>query len=931
MKKIIYLFLPLFFFFVFSGTTYSQNTLYKHPNNPLLFSDELTNWNEIGKFQPSVHFDGNIFHMWYSSIKTDDIQIAYATSEDGINWKRKSILNLVEDSINHDPSVLIKDNNVTLFFTSSNNGSNFKISKVDFSSFTSTDNLPIKTVLTPVDVWESVAISSPFIYFENNIYYLFYSGASNGWNIGLATSMDGENWTRCSNNPILYGLDGPAIVKKGDKYYLYAHKVDGGIVKMETENTLSCFSNWSLAEEVLYKGNEEYDQNHLIAPSPLLIADNFLLYYSGLNNYGEWTINLASSTAIDVTLTPSPMPTLIPSFTPSPTITPIINPSLSPTPTQIPKKSMLIIIPGLLASWNKEAIIHNKKVAFSDWKIPSFIEEYSGIEKTLISLGYKKNKDFYIFPYDWRKNIIDSARDLDSFINEKIGNNPSIKVKIIGHSLGGLVGRLYSQQHSEKVSKLITIGSPHNGVVQAYKLVEAGEFDREDSLLWIAQKIILNINKKNFETDKQIISSLMPVSKDLLPTFNFLVNQDNKTIDNSTLINKNTVLNLWNHKLPSLYEILHVFAGKNETTLSGYKIVPPSILDRLLEIYVDGRPESNFYSDGDKTVLLKSAKAGNNLTLLSGDHRDLVVKKAFIKKILEAVDINVPENKIIEGNKTNIQNALIFIIKSPATMKVTINEKLYPEEEGIIFIKNAPSGMYKINVLGFEKGVYNVLVGEFTNTDYRWQNIEGIINSTNPNKQIDQYTLIYNKDKIDGNLIRNNDIVKEFNVLINKLKKIRVVLNKPYLNGALTHVNSAKINYTKKQYQLTRRSLLNSHSSLFKTYSKKNAVVKSSILDCISDLENLYASINENDNSASIYVTELKINIFKALVEYYKIKIGSIKDGDRAKEISFLIKITEEKNSNASFYLKKNKLYSEVLLHSVKELVKLIHSSLKAN
>ena len=66
------------------------------------------------------------------------------------------------------------------------------------------------------------------------------------------------------------------------------------------------------------------------------------------------------------------------------------------------------------------------------------------------------------------------------------------------------------------------MGSPHFGAVQFYKPLEAGEIDRANTFLWLAEKIVLILNKSTLESDRVTIANKFPVAKDVFPTFNFL-------------------------------------------------------------------------------------------------------------------------------------------------------------------------------------------------------------------------------------------------------------------------------------------------------------------------------------------------------------------------------------------------------------------------
>ncbi|MCL1877151.1 alpha/beta fold hydrolase [Candidatus Saccharibacteria bacterium] len=73
----------------------------------------------------------------------------------------------------------------------------------------------------------------------------------------------------------------------------------------------------------------------------------------------------------------------------------------------------------------------------------------------------------YVFSYDWRKDIAESADKLAEFINSlSVG-----RVDLIGHSMGGLVAsKYYAQYGGGKVNKIITAGTPYEGAPKLLSL-----------------------------------------------------------------------------------------------------------------------------------------------------------------------------------------------------------------------------------------------------------------------------------------------------------------------------------------------------------------------------------------------------------------------------------------------------------------------------
>ena len=83
-------------------------------------------------------------------------------------------------------------------------------SNADIGLATSTDGVSwTKHSGNPIlsaDVGSDRSYANPYVYHEQNTYYLFYSvwqGPGTGWEVHMATSSDGVNFVRNPNNPIL--------------------------------------------------------------------------------------------------------------------------------------------------------------------------------------------------------------------------------------------------------------------------------------------------------------------------------------------------------------------------------------------------------------------------------------------------------------------------------------------------------------------------------------------------------------------------------------------------------------------------------------------------------------------------------------------------------------------------------------------------------
>jgi len=146
----------------------------------------------------------------------------------------------------------------------------------------------------------------------------------------------------------------------------------------------------------------------------------------------------------------------------------------------------LVILPGIGASWNTEAMVDNRVVDDSQWKMTPFVNVYDRFIETAQNNGYQLGTNFFVWNYDWRKSLGEIATDLNEFISSNSKLQSASKIDFVDHSLGGLVARTWIQNfdtgQNRKTHKLITVGSPHYGVVQAYEALAGGKVGEKVNL-----------------------------------------------------------------------------------------------------------------------------------------------------------------------------------------------------------------------------------------------------------------------------------------------------------------------------------------------------------------------------------------------------------------------------------------------------------------
>lgn len=111
------------------------------------------------------------------------------------------------------------------------------------------------------------------------------------------------------------------------------------------------------------------------------------------------------------------------------------------------------------------------------------IDGYTAIARRIQNeFNMTLGKNFFEFPYDWRRDNRVAARQLDKFISQHLtkwrsdSGAKNAKVILIAHSMGGLVSRYYLEvlggwQHCKA---LITFGTPYRGSINALNFIANG-------------------------------------------------------------------------------------------------------------------------------------------------------------------------------------------------------------------------------------------------------------------------------------------------------------------------------------------------------------------------------------------------------------------------------------------------------------------------
>lgn len=290
----------------------------------------------------------------------------------------------------------------------------------------------------------------------------------------------------------------------------------------------------------------------------------------------------------------------------------------------LPEQNPIVIIPGIMGSWNWDVFINN--IFSNKWDFFALDHTFDNLLQALEDEGFVRDQNLFIAFYDWRKPNAQSANDyLIPKIDSALANSASGKVDIIAHSMGGLVARSYIQNDDYRgdVGKFIMLGTPNYGSSDVYSLWEGGLVPKNwgviqkniiDFYLWY-MTTATSQTADFYDTTRQYIPSV----GELLPTYDYLIDANSgelKPVSNMT--EQNPLLNTLNTEdeiasmLSSDIEHITVIAGIGENTVNQIPVIPfATTSPQDAKLWADGIPEPNppakNDTEGDNRVIKSSA------------------------------------------------------------------------------------------------------------------------------------------------------------------------------------------------------------------------------------------------------------------------------------------------------------------------------------
>lgn len=193
---------------------FSQTVWQKYQNNPVLIPNEA--WESaFGVIGPRVLKINNAYKMWYTGLGTHR-QIGLATSTDGIHWT-KSTSNPVlsngqpgdfdADHVDY-ATVLFHDNQFWMWYVGYKAGVRQigLATSPDGEKWTKHPGNPVLTVGAS-STWDAQSVLQPVVIFDGKLFKMWYNGSGRYIQAGgYAESTDGIQWKKHQNNPVFTPL-----------------------------------------------------------------------------------------------------------------------------------------------------------------------------------------------------------------------------------------------------------------------------------------------------------------------------------------------------------------------------------------------------------------------------------------------------------------------------------------------------------------------------------------------------------------------------------------------------------------------------------------------------------------------------------------------------------------------------------------------------
>ena len=201
-----------------------------YQGNPVFTGGGDGTWDKMIRERGYILKEDDGYHMWYTGYEKEDHDtkyLGYASSPDGINWKRYAHNPVFTGSWTEDMMVIHSDS-LYIMFAEGRGDTAHMLTSADKIHWKDFGSLKIQT--TNGQPLSAGPYGTPTVWKENSTWYLFYE--RNDSAVWLASSPDLKVWRNVQDEPVIlkgpgsydkYGVALNQVIKHEGKYYGYYH------------------------------------------------------------------------------------------------------------------------------------------------------------------------------------------------------------------------------------------------------------------------------------------------------------------------------------------------------------------------------------------------------------------------------------------------------------------------------------------------------------------------------------------------------------------------------------------------------------------------------------------------------------------------------------------------------------------------------------
>jgi len=201
-----------------------------YKGNPVFTGGGDGTWDKMIRERGYILKEDDGYHMWYTGYEKEDHDtkyLGYASSPDGINWKRYAHNPVFTGSWTEDMMVIHSDS-LYIMFAEGRGDTAHMLTSADKIHWKDYGSLKIQT--TNGQPLSAGPYGTPTVWKENSTWYLFYE--RNDSAVWLASSPDLKVWRNVQDEPVIlkgpepydkYGVALNQVIKHEGKYYGYYH------------------------------------------------------------------------------------------------------------------------------------------------------------------------------------------------------------------------------------------------------------------------------------------------------------------------------------------------------------------------------------------------------------------------------------------------------------------------------------------------------------------------------------------------------------------------------------------------------------------------------------------------------------------------------------------------------------------------------------